>query len=266
MEGEEGDSYDPRSYNNSAAWKRFLTIFAGPFANFLFAFLIFIIIANANGYSSTEVESVIDNSPAHIAGLRQDDNIKQVNGKNVYIFNQVSREISKSSGPVKLLIDRQGNDETFTIEPIEESGRKLIGVEARIKDDFLGSIRYGWHNTFFMTGLILEGLLGLLTGVFGLDQLSGPIGVISQVGASASHGLIPYLNFGAIISLNLGLFNLLPIPALDGSKLVFILYEMITGRRANQKFEQGITILGFVFLMVLILVVTFKDISRLFGS
>ena len=95
-----------------------------------------------------------------------------------------------------------------------------------------------------MTSTIWEGLKGLVTGVFGLENLSGPIGVISQVGKSVSYGFITYINMAALISLNLGLFNLLPIPALDGSKLVFNLFEMITGKKVNEKFETTITFIA----------------------
>ena len=118
--------------------------------------------------------------------------------------------------------------------------------------------------TLHVSILILKALAGLFTGKVGLDNLSGPVGVIQQVGQSARLGLQSFLNFSAMISINLGIFNLLPIPALDGSKLVFIIFEMITGKKVNKTFEERITITGFLILMAFMLFVTAKDVISIF--
>lgn len=113
-------------------------------------------------------------------------------------------------------------------------------------------------------GEIWNGLRGLVSGALGLNQLSGPVGVIKQVGTVVNNGFESFLIFAAVISINLGFFNLLPIPALDGSKLLFIICEMIIGKPINRKFEERITIVGFIFLLGLILLVTIKDVISLF--
>lgn len=264
MEGEDESSSDPRSYKNSAAWKRFLTILAGPFTNFLFGFLVFVLLANFSGYASNTIDQVIENSPASIAGLEKGDKIVKVNGKNTYIFNQISKEINDSDKKLDLEIERNGKKHSYTLETEIQDNRKVVGIVSEVKKDFLGSLKYGFQNTIFMTSTLWEGLKGLVTGVFGLENLSGPIGVISQVGKSVSYGFLTYINMAAFISINLGLFNLLPIPALDGSKLLFNLFEMITGKKVNEKFETTITFIGFIALLALILVVSYNDIVKIF--
>lgn len=264
MEGEEESSNDPRSYKNSAAWKRFLTILAGPFTNFLFGFLVFTLLANFSGYASNTVDKVIENSPAAVAGVKKGDKIVKVNGKNTHIFNQISKKINEADKKLDLEIDRNGEKISFSVNTDMKDGRKIIGVVSETKNDFFGSLKYGIYNTIFMTANMWEGLKGLVTGVFGIENLSGPIGIISQVGKSVSYGFTTYLNIAALISINLGLFNILPIPALDGSKLVFILFEMITGKKVNEKFETTITLIGFILLLALILLVSYMDIVKLF--
>lgn len=264
MEGEETSSSDPRSYENSAPWKRFLTIFAGPFTNFLFAFLVFLAIATFSGYASNEIGDISPNSPAQAAGLQVGDKIIEVNGKKTHIFSQAANEINTSQGQVELIIERDDSEMTLNVTPIQQEDRNIIGVLSQTKNDFLGAISYSWHYMIYSSKMILTGLVGLFTGLFGLNNLSGPIGVINQVSQSVGYGLLTFLSFGAIISLNLGLFNLIPIPALDGSKLVFILYEMISGKPVNKKFEHTITVVGFMALLGLILVVSINDVINLF--
>lgn len=264
MEGEEENSSDPRSFNNSSAWKRLITIFAGPFVNYLFAFIVFFIIACFQGHTTTIVEQVELNSPAFEAGITQGDEIIKINGKNISIFQEISEIINASDDDINIILSRNGNDVSINLNPKIEDGRKIIGITPKITNSFLSNIKYAFDYTIFMTVIIWNSLKGLFTGLFGLNQLSGPVGVISQVGESLNYGFLTYLNFSALISINLGFFNLLPIPALDGSKILFILIEMIMGRPINKKFEQNITMIGFIFLLGLILYATFNDILRVF--
>ncbi len=266
MEGEESGSDDPRSYNNSKAWKRFLTIFAGPFVNLFFAFILFIIIGTINGVPSTTIDEVIENSPAHIAGLEKGDKIISVNGKTTKTFSEISLSINESEGNVDIKVERNNEIKNFNLEPVKNSeGYRLAGFKPLIENNLLSNTKYAFNTVISIMVLIFNSLKGLVSGVLGFDQLSGPVGVIKQVGQTVNMGATAFLTFVAMISVNLGFFNLLPIPALDGSKLLFILFEMITRKPVNKKFEERITIAGFLFLLGLIILVTIKDIWSLFG-
>lgn len=265
MEGEEESSDDPRAYENSAAWKRFLTIFAGPFMNFLFAFIVFFAISAIQGTPTTIIGDVQISSPAADAGILAGDQIIEINGNNVDEFSDVSKYINEDSDNYIIKVSRDGLEEEISITPeIENDGSKKIGVYPKLEKNITKSLTYGVSNTFQMTKMVWDSLMGLFTGLFGINDLSGPVGIISQVGEFVKMGFVVYLNLAALISINLGLFNLLPIPALDGSKLLFILFEMIFRKPVNKKFEQRITIAGFAVLLGLMIFVTIKDIIGLF--
>lgn len=265
MEGEEESSDDPRAYENSAAWKRFLTIFAGPFMNFLFAFIVFFAISTIQGTPTTIIGDVQISSPAADAGILAGDQIIEINGNNVDEFSDVRKYINEDSDNYIIKVSRDGLEEEIRITPeIENDGSKKIGVYPKLEKNIIKSLTYGVSNTFQMTKMVWDSLMGLFTGLFGINDLSGPVGIISQVGEFVKMGFVVYLNLAALISINLGLFNLLPIPALDGSKLLFILFEMIFRKPVNKKFEQRITIAGFAVLLGLMIFVTIKDIIGLF--
>lgn len=249
MEGEEESSDDPRAYENSAAWKRFLTIFAGPFMNFLFAFLVFFSMATIQGTPTTTIESVQINSPAENAGLLAGDKIISINNNAVESFSDVSKFVNEDSDNYIIKIERNSAEEEFHLVPqVDENGQKKIGVYPRLEKNLLEGLKYGITNTYEMTKMVWNSLMGLFTGLFGINDLSGPVGIISQVGEFVKMGFLVYLNLAALISINLGLFNLLPIPALDGSKLLFIIIEAIFRKPLNRNIEQKITIAGFIVL------------------
>lgn len=264
MEGEEKDSDDERSFNSAKAWKRFITIFAGPAVNLIFAVIIFTFVSLFNGHSSTEVAALDAALPAYKAGLKEGDIIKSVNGVKTNLFVEIAQEIEKSKSEVKLNVSRDGKVVEIKVNPVLVNKNKVIGFKPKIKNDILSSIAFGYKMTVFVSKMIINSLVNLFTGKLGMDNLSGPIGVVRQVGESAKLGLNSFLMFSAMISINLGIFNLIPIPALDGSKLLFIIFEMITGKRVNKKFEEIITIAGFVVLMAFMLFVTVKDIGSIF--
>lgn len=264
MEGEDESSDDPRAFENSAPIRRFLTVFAGPFVNLLFAFIVIFAVASFQGHVSTTIDTVSADMPAGEAGIITGDKIISIDNKNVNLFNQVNQYINESSGEISVKINRNEEILEYNITPLETEDGKLIGITPKFVNSFSSNLLYAWNMVFFMIGSIWQGLKGLFTGLFGLDQLSGPIGVVNQVGQTLDMGFLSFLLFSAFISINLGFFNLLPIPALDGSKLVFILIEMIIGKPINKKFEQTITIIGFVFLLGLIAIVSVKDLINLF--
>lgn len=264
MEGEESDSNDARSYNNSKPWKRFLTILAGPATNLIFALIIIFCLSFVNGVPSTIIDDFSENSPAKLSGMQVGDKIIKINDSNINIFADINDAISVSNDNLDIQIERNGEKINFEVSTISDNGRKIIGISPQAKNDFLFNLGYSFNMTIYMIKQIWIGLTGLISGVLGLEQLSGPVGVIKMVGTAANMGVSSFLLFAAMISINLGFFNLLPIPALDGSKLLFILVEMIIGKPINRKFEERISIIGFILLMGLIVLITIKDVISLF--
>lgn len=265
MEGEEGESEDARSYNNARPLNRFMTILAGPMVNLVFAFLIIFTISSFNSSPTTVIGSMTEDSAAAKAGVQVDDKILKVNNKNINLFLEIPNIVASSNGDIKLTVEREGKVIDFDIKAKSESdGSKSIGIYPKESNAIGHSLSYAYNFVIFFMIEIWNGLKGLFTGLLGLDQLSGPVGVIKQVGTVTNLGVTAFLMFTAMISINLGFFNLLPIPALDGSKLLFISIEMIFGKAINKKFEEKITIVGFMLLLGLIIFVTIKDIITIF--
>jgi len=269
MEGEDEESEATDSYTNAKPYQKFLTILAGPMMNLLTAFIIFAIIFANTGVATLTLDKIDANSPAMQAGLKSGDEIISVNGKKVKDFNSMSKTINeyKAEGHDSIDIEYKRNGATNTAKdlvPVEKDNMYFIGFSVKKSYNFLDILSSAFTRVLFIMQLLWETLGKLFTGALGLNTLSGPIAVIQQVGTAASMGVSTLLMFLAVISINLGFFNLLPIPALDGSKLLFIIVEKIMGKPLNQKFEQRVTIAGFILLLGLIAVVSIKDIYMLF--
>lgn len=270
MEGEEEDSNDPRSFNNSKPHKRFFTVLAGPMTNFIFAAIIFMIVIANIGTSSNKVGGFLDNSKAYQAGIKEDDRIIKINDKKIKKFEDISLYLNEyykkndKKNKVSVVVERNNKEKTFEINPEFKNKRPVLGILFKLeKVGLIKSIGLGfvevWKN---IKGII--GIFGaLFSGQIGFSALSGPVGVVKELGNQANKGIFNLLYFLAYISVNLGFFNLLPIPALDGSKILTSLYEMITKKEVNKKIEQKATIIGFIFLLGLILIVTIKDVLGL---
>lgn len=271
MEGEEDESNDPRSFDNAPAFKRFLTILAGPVANLIIAVLVFTIVGGISGVVTTKVSDFIEDSPAKIAGIEKGDEISKLNGKEISDFTEISKVVSDFykdkdfEKEINVEVKRDGKDLDFNFKPKVEAENVYIGIiPARRTPGFFEAIALGFKETGRNIKMIFTILGRLFTGKLALGALSGPVGVLKELGNQAQSGLANLLYFLAYISVNLAVFNLLPIPALDGSKLLTSAIEMITGKKINKKLEEKITMVGFFILLGLILVVSIKDIINLF--
>lgn len=271
MEGEEDESNDPRSFDNAPAFKRFLTILAGPVANLIIAVLVFTIVGGISGVVTTEVSDFIEDSPAKIAGIEKGDEISKLNGEEISDFTEISKVVNDFykdkdfEKEINVEVKRDGKDLDFNFKPKVEAENVYIGIiPARRTPGFFEAIALGFKETGRNIKMIFTILGRLFTGKLALGALSGPVGVLKELGNQAQSGLANLLYFLAYISVNLAVFNLLPIPALDGSKLLTSAIEMITGKKINKKLEERITMVGFFILLGLILVVSIKDIINLF--
>ncbi len=277
--GEDEEMDDPRAYNRQPVWKRFLSVLAGPTMNFLVAILLFIVMLAAVGQrvlvDQPIVGKLMPDKPAIMAGLKTGDLITAIDGVAMDTREQVSNAIAASGGkPVQLTIQRAGQDMTLDITPTyvapvngEEQGRYLLGIEyayTRQRLPLGQAIGASWQQSVEAVKLMYTSLWGMVTRGEGLDDMTGPVGTVALIQEeTAKNGFEMYILLAAIISINLGFVNLLPIPGLDGSRLIFFAVEAIRRKPINRDLEGTIHFVGFVFLIGLMLVFTYKDIARL---
>lgn len=265
MEGEDEDSEDPRAFNNQPAWQRALVLAAGSAMNLLTAFLLMIIIAFWQGQTTTTIDVVQENSPAYEAGIMQGDEIIAVDETEIKEWNDILLTIGEVKGEeVTVTVLRNGEELQFAAVPVydEAAGRSKIGITPVMEHGFFPSIGAGIKNTWTMTVTMYDILKQLFTGKVGVEELSGPVGIVYVVNDSAKQGLIYVVYLAALLSLNLAVMNMLPLPALDGGRLIFLLIRKITGKRVTDEMEGKIHFIGIMLLFALMIYVTWNDIIR----
>lgn len=267
---------DPRNYNNAPVWKRMISVFAGPGMNFVLAFIVAVVMMAVYGLTVTTpfVAEVVPGQPAAEAGLLAGDTFVTVRGQDMTNAStmDVSNAIGDISGgeAVDLTVLRDGAEQTFVIQPEynETEGRYMIGITIQQGyADLPGSmvIPAAWNLCKEASTVILKSLGKLVTTGEGLDQTAGPVGVVQMVAEQTRQGgLEIYLYLMVIISINLGLMNLLPIPGLDGSRLVFMTIEAVRRKPVSQKVEAYIHLAGYGLLLLIMVYFTLKDVLRIF--
>ncbi|MGC5324083.1 RIP metalloprotease RseP [Brevibacillus sp. SYSU BS000544] len=256
-----------RQFKGKTVSQRFWAIFAGPAANFLLAFVLLMASGLLYGVPSNEplIGEVKPNGPAAKAGLLEGDRVLSIQEKPIQTWKQIVDVVSTSPGKELVLeIERNGERKKVPVLVQNENGQGKIMVYNPVTYNPLESIRYGAVATYDFTAMIISNLAMLFTGAVGLKDLSGPVGIFKMTGEFAQQGIKTLITWAAVLSINLGLFNLLPLPALDGGRLVFLGVEGLRGRPVDPHKEGMVHFLGFAFLMLLILVVTWNDIQRFF--
>ena len=270
MEGEEENSHDPRAFNNDHVLKRMAVVLAGAFMNFVLAFIAFTLIFSIAGYGSNEIDKVIPNSPADKVGIQSGDLIIKINENKVKDIYDINAIISKNQNEeIDFQINREGNILNIKIKPeySEENQMYLIGITSKLEHSIIKSICLGADRTLEMSKMLLKSIKIMFSGSFKMEYLSGPVGVVQLIGSESSKGFLNFLQILGLISVNLGVFNLLPIPALDGGKFLFLLIEALRGKPIDEKIEQGLSLIGISLLFSLMIYVTiFNDIGRLFNK
>ncbi|MCR5303454.1 MAG: site-2 protease family protein [Lachnospiraceae bacterium] len=279
-EAEEADPGDEHLFLNAPVWKRIATVFAGPLANFVLAFVTSVIIVAFSGVDLPVAQKVVEGSAAEEAGMMAGDEIRYMNGERTYIYREVSLEsaLNEDGQPVDIVYRRNGTDTAVTIIPkySEEDKRYYIGIvggSSNLKCNALQVFQYGAVEVDYWFRYTLKSLRMLFTGKVGVDALSGPVGVADFIG-DAYEDVKPYgmpsvlltmLEIMTLLAVNLGIVNLLPLPAIDGGKLVLLFIEVIRGGKRIPPEKEGlINLAGVVVLMVLMVVVLYNDIMRLF--
>lgn len=267
-----------RQFKNKKPWPKFLALFAGPLFNFILAFVLFLALAFMVGAPTTTISGVAKESPAQEVGLKKGDTIKQLNGEKVTNFNQIKNFLNQNGGKtIKVIVDRAGQEKTFDLKPKlmkqevskgKSLERYVIGFESELGGSFLDKLLYGITMTIEGATKIFT-LLGIMfasifNGTFSFDMLNGPVGIYKNTEKVASMGLESLIFYTAMLSVNLGIMNLLPIPALDGGRILFVIYEAIFRKPVNKKAEMYIVSAGAIFVFFVMIMVTWNDISRYF--
>jgi regulator of sigma E protease len=274
-------SYDDDSYNTKKPWQRIVILLAGPFANFLMAFFLYLAISYMGVPKLlTFVDKITKDAPAYVAGIQKEDKIIQINGKNIKYWEEIGKTINASQGQITLIVERNSTLQTLLLTPkvIEDKNvfgetitRKIIGItplpkQATVHYGFIDGFTYAWDETIKASTLIFQSVQKLITGVVSADKLGGIITIV-DVTAQASHaGILALFFFTALISVNLGVLNLMPIPALDGGHIMFNLYEIIRGKAPSENAMYYITLVGWALLIGLMLLGLYNDVNRLWGA
>ena len=262
-----------RQFGSKTVGQRSMAIFAGPLFNFILAFFIFLALGLLQGIPTNEpiITTVADNSPAALAGMKDGDLVKEIDGMPITEWEELSLAVRDSANePMTFVIDRDGTKEELIVTPKEvatEAGKVAqIGVQYKspLEKNPIGAIVFGAEQTYEWTKRIFTILGTLVTGSFSIDDLSGPVGIYKATETVAQLGVYNLMYWAAILSINLGIMNLLPLPALDGGRLLFFLFEAIRGKPVDKQKEGMVHFVGIMLLMVLMVVVTWNDIQRFF--
>lgn len=278
MEGEDTQSDDSRSFQKKSVWARISVVAAGPIFNFIMAFIFAVIILGSMGIVRPVVGHVEEGYAAEAAGLQDGDEIIKMNNKRIHFFKDVSiYNLFHPGEEVTVTYRRDGEKYTTEIQPTydEESGRYLLGVYAKAEYTKLGplkTLQYSVYEVKYWIQYTIGSLKMLLTNQVSVNDLSGPVGIVKTIGdtyeQSRADGyfyvFINMLNLGLLLSANLGVMNLLPIPALDGGRLVFLIIEAIRGKRVSEDKEGLVHFIGLMCLFALMILVMFNDIRKIF--
>lgn len=265
MEGEDESSDDPRGFSNATTLSRIGVVVAGAIMNFILAIVVFSIVSYATGMPTTQIEETTIGSPAELAGIQSGDKILSINQVKIKSWEGIVDAINNSDpgNTLEIEIEREGKIENISLKPIVEDGRRIIGIIPHGVQSIPSAIVGGFEKTGMFLKLMFEFINMLFKGQISINDLSGPVGVVKEIGVQAQRGILDILYFLGFISVNLGFFNLLPIPALDGSRIIFLLIELVRGKPIDPNKEGFVHFVGFILLIGLMLVVTYKDIIRL---
>ena len=271
--GEDEGILDATSFNAQKVWKRMIVVLAGPFMNVVLAVLIAMAILMSYGdYMGEILEFNTAEAPAQAAGMQVGDVIVAVDGKDIMYYALTTDAIQAAdSNQAQITVLRDGERRTFTVHEIydEAQGKNVLGVvisPARVNYGFLGAAK---HSVAYVWSMLLE-MIRFLGSIFtqgvSRGELAGPVGTISIIGQAVRNGLETVLRIGVLISANLALVNVLPLPALDGGRFLFMVIEVVRGKPVPPEAEGKVHFAGLMLLFALILFLTVQDISTLIGG
>ncbi|MCM1188197.1 MAG: RIP metalloprotease RseP [bacterium] len=276
---EETKEPGPGSFLKAKVWSRIATVVAGPFFNFILAFIVAFIMVSMIANSDPVAGQVQEGSGAYEAGLQDGDRIISLNGERVYLFQEISMfmQLTYRGGDIDVVYERDGTRYSTVLTPqySEESGYYMLGISNGdyVKASGFDSLKYAWYEMRFSVKSTYKSLGMLFSGRVSRKDVAGPVGIaVNVVGATyeatKEYGwqnvFVNMLNITLALSVNLGILNLLPIPALDGGRLVFLLAEVVRGKPVPPEKEGVVHFIGFVFFMILMVFIFFNDLVNIF--
>ena len=271
MEGEDEESGDERAFCNKAPWKRFIIVIMGAVFNLLLGLIIVaIILAPSKMFTTTTIAEFEQNAVSEKTGLKADDTIVEVDGRKIFTTYDLSYAFTNvEDGKVDIEVNRHGERKllkNIEFKTVEEYGVIYLTVDFKVygEKNTVGTfIKNTVKTAISYCAVVWRSFFDLITGKYGISAVSGPVGVTVTVADVARKNLSDILPIMALITINLGIFNLFPIPALDGGRLMFILYEMIFRKPVPQKYESVVHTVGFIVLIGFMILVAAKDILSL---
>lgn len=276
MLGEDGEEEEEGSFGSKSVWARMSVIAAGPIFNFLLAFIMALFIVGNLGYDVPVLLNVTEGMPAANAGLQAGDRIVKMNGKRIHLYREVQNYSMFHQGEMVIFqYERDGEIHEATVTPELTNGSYKYGIGGNInyrqKTNVLETLEYSAYEVYYWIDTTVSSLGLLFKGGVQLDDMSGPVGVVDAIGTTyqesrdegAFYVWMNLLNIAILLSANLGVMNLLPIPALDGGRLIFLIVEAIRRRRVEPELEAKIHFAGLMLLMLLMVVVMFNDVKKL---
>ncbi len=278
MEGEDDDSDSDRAFSKKSLWQRFQIVFAGPMFNFILAYILSVVYIASIGVNDTTITDVMEGYAADEAGMQAGDEIISLGGYRVHFYNEISLYtfIHSQDDSIDVVYERDGERHHATIVPkySEEAGRKLIGITKNnefVKVSPLSVLKYAAYEIKSQIYMTISSIKLLFVGEISVNEVSGPVGVVSTISTvydeSLASGIfyvfINLTSIAILISANLGVMNLIPFPALDGGRIFLIIIEAIRGKKMKPEIENGINLVGFGLLMLLMIVVMYNDILKL---
>lgn len=265
MLGDEESSDDPRAFNNKSPVRRLSIVIAGPLMNLILAVCIYIVIGMMAGIELPVVNSVVKGSPAEKIGIQKGSELYKINGARILTWDDFVVYVSLAKDkPINLSIKNDGVVKDYNIKPMKnkETGTYMVGVGGKVltSPNIFQSIEYGFKQTLTMVRESFLSYKLLFTRQASLNDVGGPVTIVKLTRKAAMAGLVPYLNVLALLSASIGILNLVPFPALDGSYVLVCLYEIISGKKANENKIGIINTIGFTILMAFMILIIFKDI------
>ncbi len=274
---EGGGDGDEHCFNNASVWARIGTVVAGPIMNFILAFLLSVFIV---GFSSTDLPIVVQvekGGAAEAAGILPGDEIISINGERVHLYREVLVISQMNRGEAYDMVLERGGERievSFTPHYEEAEGRYYMGIAAGVYEDFRGlkALEYGFYEVRYATVSTYKSLLMMIQGQVKSTEMAGVVGIANMVGetyeavkpAGWFSVMLTMLNLASILSVNLGIINLLPLPALDGGRLIFLLVELVRGKPVPADKEGLVHTIGFIFFMILMVLLVFNDVRNIF--
>lgn len=269
MLGEEEECDDPRSFRKQSPWKRLSILIAGAFMNFVLAIILFVIIFYNVGVTTLTIDSVVRDYPAFKSGIKPGDKIIAVNGDKINSWNEFLIFMSNNQNKEFVLTIKRDNiiiDKTLNPMMSKEDNRYIIGITPKVeKGNLFIAMASSINETIVSIKQMLIVLGGLITRKVSTENLGGPVAIIKMSGEAAKIGIWSLLYFAGFLSINLGIMNLIPFPALDGGWVVITFIEGITGRKIDENKIGLINLIGFTLLMLLAIIITYRDILRIFA-